>query len=198
MVALPLFKFAALFLKHVSKYGANWIKSQAHDHPKFRIYAARYGQSMHQINMRMAVTLLQNSTAEKQARERKENISMKAEKKSPIDDAIKEKTSIKEKTLSTWKRRFRPLPEGRAVDLFADVIGDAFILMVAGGLILYEYVRTKGRPDLNAEKIAELQLKLEDLDRREIELEQAEKIAQGRVDALELTLTRLENKGYKV
>merc|ERR1712080_290901 len=29
---------------------------------------------------------------------------------------------------NVWKRKFRPLPESKAVDLFADVIGDAFIL----------------------------------------------------------------------
>lgn len=89
MAPLPLFKFAALLVRHVSKYGAvaipirernvhslillqNWIKDQAHDHPKFRVIAARYGQHLHQFNMRLQVTLLRDKRAEKRAKEKAE------------------------------------------------------------------------------------------------------------------------------
>jgi hypothetical protein len=45
--------------------------------------------------------------------------------------AAKDKVPPREQ--SVWRRKFRPLPEAKAVDLFADVIGDSFILLVAGG-----------------------------------------------------------------
>ncbi|KAH8792652.1 optic atrophy 3-like protein [Hyaloscypha finlandica] len=203
MVPLPLFKFAALFVRHISKYGANWIKVQAHDHPKFRAVAARYGQTMHQINMRMAVTLLRDAAAERRAKEKAEAPTVKTEEQMRHDEAMKEKNAAKEKaekkeaSKSIWRRRFRPLPENKAVDLFADVIGDSFILLIASGLILYEYIRAKGKPDVNAEKIAELNEKLKELDQREIELEEAEKARQKRVETLEQALEEMRKASGK-
>ena len=41
----------------------NRIKAQAHDHPGFRRFAARYGQAIHQLNMRLSVALLRNVEA---------------------------------------------------------------------------------------------------------------------------------------
>jgi hypothetical protein len=61
---------------------------------------------------------------------------IKEEEAAKKDSATKDKPPPREQ--SVWKRKFRPLPENKAVDLFADVIGDSFILLVAGGLILYE------------------------------------------------------------
>jgi len=203
MVPLPLFKFAALFVRHISKYGANWIKNQAHDHPRFRTVAARYGQTMHQLNMRMAVTLLRDKAAEKRAKEKASAPTVKTEEQTRAEEAVKEKHAAREKAAqqeaskSVWKRKFRPLPEEKAVDLFADVIGDAFILFVAGGLIVYEYVRAKGKPDPNAEKIAELNEKLRELDRREEELEEVEKKQQKRVETLEQALEEIRKASGK-
>ena len=98
---------------------------------------------------------------------------------------------------SVWKRKFRPLSEDKAVDLFADVIGDSFILLVAGGLIFYEYVRAKGKPDINAEKIAELNEKLLELDNREKELEEADKDRQSRVETLEQAIEEMRKNTVK-
>ncbi|KAI9053508.1 hypothetical protein LZ554_002463 [Drepanopeziza brunnea f. sp. 'monogermtubi'] len=203
MVPLPLFKFAALFVRHISKYGANYIKAQAHDHPKFRTYAARYGQGIHQLNMRLTVTLLKDKAAEKLAKERAEAPTVKTEEQMRHDEAQKEKNAAREKashqeaSKSIWRRRFRPLPEAKAVDLFADVIGDSFILLVAGGLIIYEYVRAKGKPDANAEKIAELNRKLEELDLREKRLEEVEKEQEARVETLEQAIEVMRQASSK-
>ncbi|RDL36795.1 Uncharacterized protein BP5553_06147 [Venustampulla echinocandica] len=188
MVPLPLFKFAALFVRHISKYGANWIKAEAHDHPKFRTIAARYGQTMHQINMRMAVTLLRDAAAEKRARERAEAPTVKTEEQMRHDE---EKHKGVNASQSVWKRKFRPLSESKAVDLFADVIGDSFILLIASGLILYESIRARSKPDANAEKITLLDEKLQELDIRERELEEAEKKQETRVEILEQALEEM-------
>jgi len=176
---------------------------QAHDHPKFRSVAARYGQTMHQINMRMAVTLLRDAAAERRAKEKAEAPTVKTEEQMRHDEAQREKNVAKEKaekkeaSKNIWRRKFRPLPENKAVDLFADVIGDSFLLLVAGGLILYEYIRAKGKPDVNAEKIAELNEKLKELDQREVELEEAEKDRQKRVETLEQALEEMRKASGK-
>ncbi|KAJ6445630.1 OPA3 family protein [Purpureocillium lavendulum] len=192
MVPLPLFKLAALFVRHVSKYGANQIKARAHDHPRFRAFAARYGQSIHQLNMRMSVALLRDPEAERRAKERAEAPTVKTEEQHKRDEAAKEKASAKAEHSSqsssassskqrkgftfqnVWKRKFRPLPEAKAVDLFADVIGDTFILGVAGGLIIYETWKASRKPDANKERIDELDRRFEELKLREDELAEAE------------------------
>ncbi|KAK1994178.1 hypothetical protein LX36DRAFT_703076 [Colletotrichum falcatum] len=254
MVPLPLFKLAALFVRHVSKYGANQIKAQAHEHPKFRAFAARYGQSIHQLNMRLNVALLRNPDAEQRAREKAEAPTVKtkeqvekeeaakarqaspdaAKRKSLVPTASAESSSLssssssssssgssstsastsnstssaasgsgttgsstKERPKSVWRRKFRPLPENKAVDLFADVIGDAFILGVASAIIVYEYWKASQKPDQNAERIRALDEKLEELTRRERELAQREDERSQRYLAMEAALRDLRDPRTK-
>ncbi|KAH8675981.1 optic atrophy 3 protein-domain-containing protein [Xylariales sp. PMI_506] len=198
MVALPLFKLASLFVRHISKYGANRIKLQAHEHPGFRRFAARYGQAIHQLNMRMSVALLRNPEAEARAKELAEAPTVNTEEQQKKEDEYKAKHGTTPKAaranrgvgiLSVWRRKFRALPEAKAVDLFADVIGDVFILGVAGGLVIYEWYRSSNKPDQNAEKIKELMAKLDAL---ETEREQERQIQESRVLALEQAL-----RGFK-
>lgn len=143
----------------------------------------------------MQVTLLRDVAAERRAKEKAEAPTVKTEDQTKADEA-KEKATSKEKTSkepgSVWKRKFRPLPETKAVDLFADVIGDSFILFVAGGLILYEYFRSKGKPDAQAEKMAEFHRKLEELEQREHELEEMEKKRRTQVETLEQALEEMK------
>ncbi|KAJ0163882.1 hypothetical protein CTA2_2198 [Colletotrichum tanaceti] len=241
MVPLPLFKLAALFVRHVSKYGANQIKAQAHEHPKFRAFAARYGQSIHQLNMRLNVALLRNPNAEQRAKEKAEAPTVKtkeqvekeevakarqakleaenpdAAKRKPlatptsssgtsassspsstsVGDSSSTGGSTKEKPRSVWRRKFRPLPENKAVDLFADVIGDAFILGVASAIIVYEYWKASQKPDQNAERIRILDEKLEELTRRERELAQREEERSERYLAMEAALRELRDPKTK-
>jgi hypothetical protein len=154
---------------------------------------------MHQFNMRMSVSALRDVAAERRAKERAEAPTVKTEEQVKADEIAKEKQKDKEKeaekhaSQSIWKRKFRPLPEPKAVDLFADVIGDTFILAVATALILYEYLRSKGKPDANAEKIAELEKVVKDEERRILELEESEKQQEMRVEVLEQALELLRN-----
>jgi hypothetical protein len=149
----------------------------------------------------MSVAILRDKTAEKRAKEKAEAPTVKTEEQMKAAEAAKKQAAKEQpvpKEQNVWKRKFRPLPESKAVDLFADVIGDSFILLVAGGLILYEYIRATGKPDVNAEKIAELKEKLADLDRREMELEEAEKKQQTRVETLEQAMEKMrKNSGKK-
>jgi hypothetical protein len=106
----------------------------------------------------------------------------------------KEKVSSYDPSRSIWTRKFRPIPEAKAVDLFADVIGDAFVLLVAGGLITYEYVKSKSKPDQNTVRIAELAQQLEEEELRVAELEALEKRQQHRVEVLEKALELLKEE----
>ncbi|KAI1818428.1 hypothetical protein GGS20DRAFT_528580 [Poronia punctata] len=206
MVALPLFKLASLLLRHVSKYGANRIKIQAHDHPEFRKFAANYGQKLHQINMRLSVASLRNIEAEIKAKEKAEAPTVKTKEEVEKEAEIRAKFGATNEELrarkrspitSIWRRKFRPLPEAKAVDLFADVAGDTFILFVASALILYEYHRSSQKPDTNLEKITKLTEKFEELERRERDLEEAEKRHQERMSTLEDVLRRINDPKTK-
>jgi optic atrophy 3 protein len=161
---------------------------------------------IHQINMRMNVALLRNPEAERIAKEKAEAPTVKTKEQTEKEEAIIAKHGTtakgshpsKETPTSIWKRKFRPLPEGKAVDLFADVIGDAFILVVAGALIMYEYYRSSSKPDKNLEKIKELDERLEELKKREQELEKAEKKQQARVQTIEDALRTFKDPKTKL
>ncbi|KAM3504925.1 hypothetical protein MY10362_003250 [Beauveria mimosiformis] len=199
MVPLPLFKLGALFLRHVSKYGANHIKKQAHDHARFRAFAARYGQMMHQLNMRMSVALLRDVEAERRAKEKAEAPTVKTEAQTRREEEKerekeRRKAAGRQQFQNIWTRKFRALPEEKAVDLFADVIGDTFILGVAVALILYEYWRAQQKPDSNKERIEELARRVEAGDEA---LREAEERHRQRLEALETALRSLQDPKTK-
>lgn len=83
------------------------------------------------------------------------------------------------------------------MDLFADVIGDAFILGVAGGLIIYESWKALQKPDVNKLRIDELNDKLDELKKREEELAQFEERQRVRFEALEDALKQLKDPRFK-
>jgi len=156
--------------------------------------------------MRLSVALLRNVEAEMKAKEKAEAPTVKTKEEVEKEEQIRAKhgATIQEirarkrfPITSIWRRQFRPLPEAKAVDLFADVIGDTFILFVAAALILYEYHRSSQKPDANLEKIAKLTEKFEELDRREKELEDAEKKHEERMTMLEDVLRRVNDPKTK-
>lgn len=155
---------------------------------------------MHQINMRMSVALLRNPEAEQRAKEKAEAPTVKTAEQQKKDDEFKakhgmtaEEARLKSKKntniLNVWRRKFRPLPEPKAVDLFADVIGDAFILTVAIALVIYEWYKSSTKPDHNAERIKELNARLEALDK---EREKERRRQESRILTLEDAL-----RGFK-
>ncbi|ROW11305.1 hypothetical protein VMCG_01026 [Cytospora schulzeri] len=206
MVPLPLFKLASLFVRHVSKYGANRIKLQAHDHPQFRAFAANYGQKIHQLNMRLSVALLRNTDAERRAKEKAEAPTVKTKEQIEKEEQLKARYGSTARELqasrnfskvSIWRRQFKPLPEAKAVDLFADVIGDAFILFVAMTLIIYETWRASSKPDKNKERIEDLTKQFEELQRKEQEHEEEERRQQSRILQLEEVLRNYKDPKTK-
>ena len=147
----------------------------------------------------MQVTLLRDKAAEKRAREKAEAPTVKTEEQMKHDEAAKakEKAGLKEPPKSIWKRKFRPLHEGKAVDLFADVIGDSFILFVAAALIMYELLRNQNKVDPHEEKIATLEEKILALEKWEQERESIEKSHQQRVETLEQAMEEMRKASLK-
>lgn len=153
--------------------------------------------------MRVSVAILRDVAAEKRAKEKAEAPTVKTEEETKAEAEKEAKAGAKPKEhkhttnqlgKSVWRRTFRPLPEAKAVDLFADVLGDAFVLAVAGGLITYEYVKGKQKPDYNAEHIAELTEKLQEEERRIAELEESERGNRRSVQSLEQALEVMRNE----
>ena len=153
--------------------------------------------------MRMSVAVLRNKDAEQRAKEKAETPTVKTEEQVKKEEELRAKYGttaravVKEASPSVWKRRFRPLPEAKAVDLFADVIGDTFILAVAGGLITYEYWKSSQKPDKNKEMIEDLQRRMEELRVKEEELEARERLQQERVQLIEEALRAFKDPKTK-
>lgn len=156
--------------------------------------------------MRLSVALLRNSTAERTAKEKaeaptvktKEQIEKEEQRKAlGVATAKESLTSRRHAGVSVWRRKFKPLPEGKAVDLFADVIGDGFILLVATILIIYETWRSSSKPDANKERIEELTQRFQELQRRDQEHEEEEKRQQSRILQLEEVLRNYKDPKTK-
>lgn len=154
--------------------------------------------------MRMSVASLRNVEAEMKAKDRAEAPTVKTkeqiekeEKEKKEGPAKKQKRRNMKEWTSVWKRQFRPLPEAKAVTLFADVVGDAFILSVATGLLLFEYWRSSQKPDANLERIRELDARLEEMSAREEEAGRREEEQRRRVGVLEEALRGLKDPKSK-
>lgn len=157
--------------------------------------------------MRLSVAILRDPEAERRAREKAEAPTVKTEEQTQRDEAAKSQTKAGPSSSSAgrdklpfgtvWRRKFRPLPDAKAVDLFADVAGDAFVLGVAGGLIIYEYWKASQKPDINKERIDDLERRFQELKRREDELADAEQRQMQRFESLEAALRALQDPKTK-
>lgn len=155
--------------------------------------------------MRLSVALLRDPEAERRAKEKAEAPTVKTEDQLKQEEAQKAKEAKKAESQRSrrnpfqniWRRKFRSLPEAKAVDLFADVIGDAFILSVATGLLLYEYWKASQKPDSNAIRLDELEQRFLELKQREDELAEAEEKQRERFNTLEEALRALKDPKTK-
>lgn len=158
--------------------------------------------------MRLSVALLRNVDAEMRAKEKAEAPTVKTKEQIEKEEEAKNRqvkldaeqpgstekrkssAGTTQKKQSVWRRKFRSLPEAKAVDLFADVIGDTFILGVASAIIVYEYWKASQKPDQNTERIKMLDARLEELTREEASRKE-------RFEALENALRELRDPKTK-
>lgn len=155
--------------------------------------------------MRLRLGLLQDSAAiEKQAareaaeakakKQKLEAPTVKTEAQTKADEAAAAaKENEKEKGTTTAKTtppkpRIRPLSEAKAIDSGANFISEAFLFLVAGGLIVFESWRSRRKETSRREDVAG----------RITELEESEKTARRALVELEKEILRLRAKEKRI
>lgn len=142
----------------------NYIKRQAREHETFRKLCVSFAQNLHRVDMRLRLGLLQDpaaidrqiarEAAEAEARRKalKRDSSvptvlteaqMKLAKDLSEEERKKIEERVKNEEKSKTERRIRPLSEAKAIDSGANFLSEAFLFLVAGGLIVFETFRSR-------------------------------------------------------
>ncbi|KAL1969223.1 hypothetical protein VTN77DRAFT_477 [Rasamsonia byssochlamydoides] len=193
-------KLSSLLIRTLSKPIANQIKAQAREHPRFRRMCVSFAQALHRVDMRLRLGLLRDTeaierqaakeAAEAEAKKHKPQVpTVKTEAETKAEEAAAEKA--KEKAIESAKQkplpRIRPLSESKAIDTGANFISEAFLFLVAGGLIVFESWRSRRKETSHREDVQD----------RLNELEQSEKAARRALAALEKELLELKAQSGK-
>lgn len=152
-------------------------------------------QTLHRIDMRLRLGLLRDTAVIEQqaAKEAAEAEARKFKPKSPTvkteadvkaeGEAIKQaKQKAIEHAKSRPPPRIRPLSESKAIDSGATFISEAFLFLVAGGLIVFESWRSRRKETTRREDVQD----------RLNELEQSERAARRALAVLETELLELK------
>ncbi|MCJ1242854.1 hypothetical protein MMC30_000049 [Trapelia coarctata] len=173
-------KITSLLIRTLSKPIANRIKAQAREHPQFRGVCVSIAQSIHRLDMRLRLGLLQDQAAidrqiareaaEAQAKKAKAEIpTVKTEAQTKADEAAalkeKEKGGEKAKSTSAPKVRIRPLSEAKAIDSGATFISETFLFGVALSTIMFEAWRRRREEVSRRSDVSEKLQELEEKDR---------------------------------
>ncbi|KAL8697133.1 MAG: hypothetical protein Q9224_002455 [Gallowayella concinna] len=193
-------KLGSLLIRTLSKPVANYIKSQAREHPRFRRLCISGAQRVHRLDMSLRLGLLQDhatidkqiakEAAEAQAKRQKPDIpTVKTEAQTKADErlATKEKEKVPEKSKPTSKPRIRPLSEAKAIDAGATFASETFLLSVGIGLIVFERWWSSRKESTRREDVSD----------RIVELEESEKAARRALVELEKELLRIRAKEGK-
>ncbi|KAK2737635.1 hypothetical protein FQN55_000991 [Onygenales sp. PD_40] len=187
-------KLSSLVIRTLSKPIANQIKAQAREHERFRRICVSFAQSLHRVDMRLRLGLLQNSAAiekqaareaaEAQAKKHKQHVAtVKTEAQTKLEETIAAKQ--KERAQEPPKPpplRIRPLSEAKAIDSGATFISETFLFFVAGGLIVFEAWRSRRKESNRREDVAD----------RLTDLEESEREARLGITALEKEVAELK------
>ena len=181
----------------------NRIKAQAQEHEKFRRLCISFAQSVHRVDMRLRLGLLQDAksierqiareAAEVQAKKHKLEIpTVKTEAQTKADEAAAVKTKEKgaekpSKAAAVPKPKIRPLSESKAIDSGATFVSESFLFMVGLSLILFENWRSRRKETSRREDVAD----------RINELEERRKVDRKAIVELEKEILRLRAKTGK-
>lgn len=175
----------------------NQIKAQARDHERFRHMCVSMAQALHRFDMRLRLgSIADTATSQKKAAadaEVKKHLptsptaKTQAESKAE-EEAIAKAKAAEEEASKPRHYRIRPLSESKAIESGANFISETFLFLVAGGLIVFESLRSRRKESSRREG-------LED---RLCELEQSERNAREALVALEKELLALKAKHGEV
>ncbi|KAL1960996.1 hypothetical protein VTO42DRAFT_4884 [Malbranchea cinnamomea] len=187
-------KLSSLVIRTLSKPIANQIKAQAREHERFRRLCVSFAQSLHRVDMRLRLGLLQSSAqiekqmardaAEAAAKKQKAQIptvKTEAQMKADLAAEAKLEKAAHEAAKPLPMPRIRPLSEAKAIDMGANFISEAFLFLVAAGVIVFESLRARRKETSRREDVAD----------RLAELEESEKAARRALVALEHEILRL-------
>jgi len=190
-------KFTSLAVRTFAKPIANFIKKQAREHEGFRGTCISFAQTLHRIDMRWRIGLLQDAAAvERQvakdaaadaAKKHKHTIptvKTEAQMKAAEEAAAKEAKEASEPPKPRPKPKIRPLSEAKAIESGATFISETFLFTVAASLIVFESWRS-GRKESK---------RRDDVAGRINDLEESEKAARKALVELEREVLRLRAK----
>ncbi|EXJ56810.1 hypothetical protein A1O7_07154 [Cladophialophora yegresii CBS 114405] len=191
-------KFTSLAVRTLSKPIANYIKRQAREHEGFRRTCISFAQTLHRVDMRWRIGLLQDAAAiERQvakdaaadaAKKHKHGnvptVKTEAQTKADEEAAAKAAKEGHEAPKPRPKPKIRPLSEAKAIETGANFISEAFLFGVAASLILFESWRQGRKTNQRRNDVAE----------RLAELEESEKAARLALVELEREVLRLRAK----
>ncbi|KAL0257492.1 hypothetical protein SLS55_008306 [Diplodia seriata] len=148
-------KIGSLFVRTLAKPIANGIKRSARNHESFRRTCVAFAQSLHRLDVRWRVGLLQDPAVierqiqrelkEAEAKRRAAQVpTVKTEAQTKADEQAleKQKEEITEKH-KPKNPRVRPLSENKAIDMGANFISETFMFLVAGSIIIWEQWRSR-------------------------------------------------------
>ena len=149
----------------------NQIKRQAKEHEGFRRFAIAQAQRVHRIDMRMRLGILHDAEAQQRMHEREQRAAEERKKKdeAPTVRSAEEQKKYDErkakeaqdekdgkpKQEKSTRVKIRPLSDTRAIELGANFFSEAFIFMVAVGLILLENWRSSRKSSQRRDEVAE-------------------------------------------
>lgn len=179
------FKLLSLAIRTAAKPIGNYIKRQAKEHEGFRVFAVNQAQRVHRIDMRMRLGILHDPDAQQRMHDREQRLAEERKRKAEQPtvrteleqkkhDEQKAKEAAdgaagkpKEEQHKPLKPKIRPLSEARAIELGANFFSEAFIFMVAVGLLLAENYRRSAKENDRRDEVAE---RLEELEATVLEL----------------------------
>ncbi|EXJ73966.1 uncharacterized protein A1O5_02260 [Cladophialophora psammophila CBS 110553] len=188
-------KFTSLAIRTLSKPIANFIKKQAREHEGFRRTCISFAQTLHRIDMRWRIGLLQDAAAlerqvaKEQAAEAAKRhkhtnvptVKTEAQMKAEEEASARGAKEVPEPPKPRAKPKIRPLSEAKAIESGANFISEAFLFSVAAGLILFESWRSGRKESQRRDDVAE----------RLNDLEESEKAARKALVELEREVLRL-------
>ncbi|RJE26930.1 OPA3 domain protein [Aspergillus sclerotialis] len=186
-------KLSSLVIRTLSKPIANQIKAQAREHERFRRMCISMAQGLHRLDMRLRLGVIRDSAAserraaaEAAARKHKPTSpTVKTEAETRAQEAADSKAKAAAAAESTPRKyHIRPLSESKAIESGATFISEAFLFLVAGGLVVFESWRSRRKETTRRD----------DVETRLTDLEQSEKSARTALVSLEKELLRLREK----
>ncbi|KAI3649626.1 hypothetical protein MP228_005258 [Amoeboaphelidium protococcarum] len=173
MVNFPAFKIGLLLIKQVSKPIASYVKKQAAQREGFRKVIIKFAQGYHRLDVRLKRRQAGiNISGDQQQVKAMQNQSFNSEQQRIAEQFqadIKGQSrnqQQQQQTSSETKNRIRPLEEGRAIELAANLIGETFIFSVAVMVVILETYRKKVDDDKKQQNLVDLERRLSEMESR--------------------------------